>query len=53
LSAEEMVVRLAQRAFLECARERDARERASRCGMLASFDGFESALVERLQETIR
>jgi hypothetical protein len=36
--------------LLQVAQEREAEERASRCGRVATFDGFEDALVELILE---
>jgi hypothetical protein len=47
--AEQEYVRYAARLLLQASAERDARERASRCGTAASLDGFEGVLAERLR----
>jgi hypothetical protein len=48
--SEQEYVRHQARLLLQAAREREAAERASRCGSLATFDGFEDALVELILE---
>jgi hypothetical protein len=47
--AEEYVRRQAH-LLLQVAQEREVAERASRCGKVATFDGFEDALVELIME---
>jgi hypothetical protein len=55
LSHDEMILRMAQRAALESARERDTRESASRrYGRAAEdFAGFEDVLAARVEEAMR
>ena len=51
LSSDQMMERMAQRAFVEVIRDRDTRELASRrYGRAAEeFAGFEAVLAERLR----
>jgi hypothetical protein len=52
-SHDDMMMRLAQRAAFESMRERDVRERASRCGRVADdISGFEDVLAARLTEAV-
>jgi hypothetical protein len=50
MSAEALYQHRAERIAMQVIAEREAAERASRCGSLATFDGFEDALVELILE---
>jgi hypothetical protein len=47
--AEQEYVRYQARLLLQVAREREAAERASRCGTEADLSGLEDALAARLE----
>jgi hypothetical protein len=48
--SEQEYIRRQAHILMKAAAERDARERAAKCGALATFDGFEDALVELILE---
>jgi hypothetical protein len=50
MSAEALYQHHAQRIAMQIIAEREALERASRCGKVATFDGFEDALAELILE---
>jgi hypothetical protein len=51
-AATDLMLRRAALAMLQAAAERDAIARRRHCGEVATFDGFEDALAERLREAI-
>jgi hypothetical protein len=48
--AEQEYIRKQAHILMRAAQERDARERAAKCGSLATFDGFENALAALIVE---
>ena len=52
MTAADLLQRRAALAILEAAAAQDAAERRRHCGEVATFDGFEDALAERLREAI-
>ena len=48
--SQQEYIRKQAHILMQASAERDARERAAKCGSLATFDGFEDALLALVLE---